>query len=391
MPQFVERRGIRIGFIAVSVVVLVALVELCSFGAGRVLQSRFKMYSAPVMQPAAAVKTYGEYLALRDQRLGWPSTAPDTTGAYDAAGARPSPAFPDPRAAADRVTVFGDSYAAGSEVDDTAAWGNQLALLAGSRVGNFGVPGYGTDQAYMRYLARAADPAPVVILTHLSEGIMRNLTRNWDLITHASHYAMKPRFVLDDRGALLEVPLMAVSESEYRRSVGLESPFLPIPDENFQPGGAAGVTGLAFPYSVAVLRNMAGYQMRSLFARRPDFAEFYQRGHPLRGLEISTAILQAFQETARGRGQVPLVVLFATRHDLAHQRKTGAFPYQNLVDDLNRLQVDHLDFGPILARHIGDKGVPGFFKPLGHYNEEVNKLLADAVYDVLLARGGLTR
>ena len=57
MPQLVERRGIRIGFIAAFAVLLAALVELCSFGAGRVLQSRFKMYSAPVMQPAAAVKT----------------------------------------------------------------------------------------------------------------------------------------------------------------------------------------------------------------------------------------------------------------------------------------------------------------------------------------------
>lgn len=391
MPQLVERRGIRIGFIAAFAVLLAALVELCSFGAGRVLQSRFKMYSAPVMQPAAAVKTYGEYLALRDQRLGWPSTAADTTGAYDAAGARPSPAFPDPRASADRIAVFGDSYAAGSEVDDTAAWGNQLALRAGARVGNFGVPGYGTDQAYMRYLARTADPAPVVILTHLSEGIVRNLTRNWDLITHASHYAMKPHFVLDDRGGLVEVPLMAVSESEYRRSVGLDAPFLPIPDENFQPGGAAGVTDLAFPYSIAVLRNMAGYQMRSLFARRPDFATFYQRGHALRGLEISTAIVQAFQQTARARGQTPLVVLFATRHDLGHHRKTGKFPYENLVDDLNRLRIDHLDFGPILARHVGDGHIPGFFMPLGHYNAAVNTLLAESVFASLQARGALSR
>jgi hypothetical protein len=269
-------------------------------------------------------------------------------------------------------------------VDVEHGWGNALARRIGARVGIYGVPGYGTDQAYLRYL-QTPDTAKAVVLTHLSEDIVRNLTRNWDLFTGMGYYALKPRFVLDAAGKLAEVPLPQLSETEYRRAAGIDRPLLPMAQENFQPGGPAGVTALQFPFSLSVIRNLGSYQMRSLFERRPNYAEFYDKGHPLQGVPITAAILSAFQAEARKRGQRPLVVLLATRHDLAYFRKSGKWIYATLAEALRDAGVDFLDFGPVLAHHAGERDINAFFKPLGHYNEEVSELLARTVQAALQA------
>ena len=387
--DFEAQPGKRRLFIAILVVAGLALMELASFAVGSFLVRKYKMYEPPVIQHSDRVKTYADYLRLRDPQLGWPFPVEFGGDFFDSSGARYCAAFRDPAKSPNRVALFGDSYAAGSEVDDEHAWGNQLALRIGSRVGIFGVPGYGTDQAYLRYLSMKSDPSKVVVLTHLSEDIVRNIMRDWDLYTHLGYYGLKPRFTLDANGVLTLVPLPQLTEQEYRRSVGLESPFLPMEHESFQPGGPTGVTTLAFPYTVSLLRNMASYQVRALLARRPDYAEFYTKGHPLAAMEITAKILESFQDEARRRGQYPLVVLLATRHDIAYVRRTGKWTYAPLAEELRRAHVNFIDFGPTLLKHMGERPVTEFFKPLGHYNEDVSKVLADTVYETLKSQGQL--
>jgi len=379
-------------FIAIGLLILFAFAELLTYASGRFLQSKYRMYAVPVVpQQSETTRSYADYLKVRDPRLGWPYRVNFGGSVYDSSGARNSPAFPDPAASANAIALFGDSFAYGAEVDDEHAWGNQLARQIGARVGNFGVPGYGTDQAYLRFLSMDKDPAPVVILTHLSEDIVRMLTRDWDLLQEQSYYDFKPRFVLNPDGSLREVPLPNVSEQEYRHSVGIETPVLPMEYENFQPGGAAGATRLSFPFTLALLRNLGSYQMRALFARRPDYMEFYQRGHPLHGLEISAKIFEAFSATARQRGKTPLVILLANRQDIGYFHRTHTWTYANLVQALDAAHVDYIDFGPTLLSYIGDRPIPDFFAPLGHYNDAVNKLLADTVHAALRSRNLVPR
>ena len=98
------------------------------------------------------------YLSTRDPVTGWPGTAPSDR--HDPSGSRPVPAFPTP--GEERVWLYGDSFVYANEVDDADAWGNQLSLKLNRRVANFGIPGYGTDQAYLRFKNTANDRAGVV-------------------------------------------------------------------------------------------------------------------------------------------------------------------------------------------------------------------------------------
>ena len=97
------------------------------------------------------------------------------------------------------ISLYGDSFTFGAEVAPEAAWGNVVTERLGCRVDNYGVPGYGTDQAYVyfrRQHQQAVDTAPVVIMSHLSENIVRNITQDYSLLYQAE-VALKPRFVTD--------------------------------------------------------------------------------------------------------------------------------------------------------------------------------------------------
>ena len=97
------------------------------------------------------------------------------------------------------------------------AWGNLLTARLGCRVDNYGVIGYGTDQAYLYFKyhhEHGLDRAPVVILSHLSENIVRNITQDLGFI-YQMPLALKPRFVLEPSGALRLVPMPRLTPADY--------------------------------------------------------------------------------------------------------------------------------------------------------------------------------
>ena len=132
--------------------------------------------------------------------LGWEGPRQELTEA----GYRRSPAgdgFGSPC-----VSLYGDSFTFGAEVSSTAAWGNRLAERLGCRVDNYGVVGYGTDQAVLRFLETPGDASPFVILSHMAENIARNVNQDRTLI-YGSGIALKPRFELTTTGIrLVKVP-----------------------------------------------------------------------------------------------------------------------------------------------------------------------------------------
>lgn len=149
------------------------------------------------------------YFRARDPVLGW--TAND---AADASGARPSPAFPAPGNAC--VSVYGDSFAWSTGASsDATAWPNILARMLGCRVSNYGVWGYGIDQAYLRFLQNAQDEAPVVILVIFPHDVLRNLTGNFGFLSPESGMlTLKPAFRLDAAGELELIPPLVLTEAQ---------------------------------------------------------------------------------------------------------------------------------------------------------------------------------
>src|SRR5262245_31591469 len=73
------------------------------------------------------------------------------------------------------VSSYGDSFTQGIEVDDGSTWQAHLARHSGSWVQNFGVMGYGPDQAlrYLQHNLERGDRVPIVILGAMPENLNR--------------------------------------------------------------------------------------------------------------------------------------------------------------------------------------------------------------------------
>jgi hypothetical protein len=132
-----------------------------------------------------------------DDQLGWP--APNTTiyGPPDASGAKINADCPEIDKAC--VSAFGDSFIWGDEVPPADGWIEQLSRKLGCRVSNYGVSGYGTDQAFIRFRRMKNANAPVVLLGIFADDIIRNLNQYRAFIGFSLEpYWVKGRFILDE-------------------------------------------------------------------------------------------------------------------------------------------------------------------------------------------------
>src|SRR5262249_25640993 len=137
----------------------------------------------------------------------------DAAGRAIGLAPRPDTAFVGDRAPC--VSVYGDSFTLGGA--DDATYPHHLAVALGCPAANFGVGGYGSDQALMLFRAqRGLDRAPVAVLGHRSENVRRNVTQSQRLLYPASRLRFKPRFLLAGR-ELRWVPSPVDSAADYER------------------------------------------------------------------------------------------------------------------------------------------------------------------------------
>lgn len=382
-----DSRVRNVAFRLVIVLVVVAAVEAGSFAALAYLSSRQYVYKVPRVTHELS---YDTRLRIGDPFLGWPlkegRDAPG--GAYrDREGARRVPAFPNPGSGPACVSMYGDSFVESYEVDAEHAAANLLARALDCRVANFGQGGYGTDQAYLRYLRNVDDRAGVVILGHMLENIRRNLGRNRDLVSGGRDYNLKPRFILGSGNALVLVPMPVLTEEEYERTIGQRLPLLPLVHESFQPGGELVGPMPAFPFSVSLMRNIGNYGIRArIRGHYSAAAQFYEPDHPTGALQLTFAILQAFHRDAKLRGQDGRVLLLPAREDLTYHQRTGVWVHRALLELLDRERIPYMDFAPYLSSQR-DLDLEAYFTRAGHYNDRGDALLAQFLARELRRRG----
>ena len=329
--------------------------------------------------PLRITETYEGYMARHNRRLGWNSLRENV----DAEGSRPIPAFYDPKRTTSCVSLYGDSFIEGFGVADELAWSNVLSGLLNCRVANYGVSGYGTDQAYLRFLDNHKDQAHVVILGFLSENLMRNVNQLRNLISSSTACSLKPRFVVNDQGQLTLVPIPPLTKKEYDDLK--RTPELILTHEFFLPGGLSGYQKMAFPYTWGLIK-LFPILYKNLVLHRPTYYDFYQPGHPSQAVEVTVGIMEEFSRDARKRGKQPLVLIIPTHFDVAHYRKVGKWVYQPLIDILVKKRLAFIDVGPKFVQYVGNANVETLYSPKtqNHLNERGNWLLAQTVYDYLI-------
>jgi len=322
------------------------------------------------------------YLAERDPVLGWPPHASFGSKRLDVSGARVLPAFP--RIGNACVSAYGDSFVFADEVDDVSAWPNQLALKLGCRVANYGVNGYGTDQAYLRFTSMRDDEASVAILGYFSDDIIRNVNQLRNLVSPTADIGLKPRYVIGAAGELQLIPIESPSPDQLKEIMASPGKFLH--NEYFVPDGPSGLVSESFPYISTTVRSLWSYKIHAALRRESPYAAFYRENHPSQALEISRRILLMFAQEARRRGKQPLIVFFPSEDDLVASQKGAPWLYQPLLDDLRRAGQPYLNLGTNLVARLNGRHPRALFG-IVHFKEEGNFAIAEAVHQALVPFG----
>ena len=231
-------------------------------------------------------------------------------------------------------------------------WIEQLSRKLGCRVANYGVPGYGTDQAYLRFMRMTQDEASVTLLGIHPENVIPNVNQYRGFIGFDPTPAvLKGRFVLDAEGRLEWIDRPRIDEDGFLNL--LRDPASVLPHEYLLPDTRDGPVTLRFPYALALARVAVLPRLRVRITDRPSWADFYRADHASGALALTTAMVEAFANEAEHRGKRPLVVMLPGASSFRARAKFGEPEYAPLLAALAARQIEVFDPGPALLVALG--------------------------------------
>jgi len=366
-------RLVRFTGVIIIFLIVVVMVEVAAFFYTTYLAKRYGiLFYLPQI-----TEDYTTYAARLNPRLGWPSLQALAIEREDRLGTG-SQANPDAGSYGEfPISAYGDSFTAGFGVKPEQAWSSLLGARLGCRLANYGVPGYGTDQAYLRFHDQREDKAGIVFLGVLSENIQRNVNQFRNFLIPSDQCQTKPRFVLDNQGRLKLVPLPHLTRENYDDFI--KNPDRYLKDDYFAPGGPSGAQKLGFPYAWSIIKAHKFFYDRYVRGYK-SYLQFYQPDHPSGAFPLTMAIIRQFVSEAQARGQHPLVLIFPTDEDFRVYH--DAFIYEPLVRALKKENIEYVDLGAEILKRLGGRSYLDLF--LGgqyhHFNEAGNRLVAEIIH-----------
>jgi hypothetical protein len=293
-----------------------------------------------------------------------------------------------------RISVFGPSFA---HADDVTLHDSWPYLLEHSQpnleVMNWGVGGYGTDQAFLRYVTQGAAYQPhVVLIAYEEDNLRRNVNRYRPFVHAQTGLPLtKPVYVLEGDGLrLLDNPfatladLRAAATGDPQRFLDLtcEHDFFCV-RERYQPHALDRLS------AYRLLRTLAfDVSHRGQLPYLTTWAQSYADPHIT---EVTARLLETFVRTVREDGATPVVLFFAYRPTFEDAAAGKPVVYQALVDRLRSSGTQALDLTPeFVAANAGSDDFTGYFAPGGHYNEAGNHVVSQAVRRTLCRKNLLT-
>ncbi len=321
-------------------------------------------------------------IGVFDPELGWtwrPSSVSEEGIHIDAIGARgPREYQPRPPPGTRRALFFGNSFTFGDEIPDGATFQSILENIAPRfEALNFGVSGYGTDQALLRYrhLGRELG-GEIVAIGILLENIGRNVNRYrplWN--TRTGFCVTKPRFVLDERGDLSLVPQPYATREELQRSILDGSVIEEIGEHEYWHDRPQVWTG-----RLSSLARIAAAWF-AYHERTPQLLWQDPRGEPFR---VTVAILETFQREALEDGaRLAPVLIFPTKDDLKNHALPGKPYWSAFLRELERRGVAFIDLIPPIAARVRELGEDPMRSSLyhgGHLSKVGNAIVAREIY-----------
>lgn len=339
---------------------------------------QLKPYRLPVNRARDLVASYQQGLAqaamLYDPDLGW-VPAPGRKGVnpsgFNSTLAEPTKDHPGKL----RVAVFGASY--------TRGWWKELENRLSSRgaeVLDFGVGGYGLDQAYLRWKKQGRDYNPdVVVLGCCLQTIFDNLNM-LRLVRHprTGMPFAKPRFILaDDRLELVNAPTPDPTQIA-RVLSGLNAWQLLAYERFYVPADYVDTLWRSSRFLALAEAKVGSFNselLRLVSSQRSIPSRFFRPGEE--PVELALKLIEAFKADVESRGAKFLFVNLPTSGDLAWFKARGEFSYATLYSAVQqRARVVKVEDG--LMEALAGREIDSLFSD-GHYDSELQAVVAEAI------------
>jgi hypothetical protein len=274
-----------------------------------------------------------------------------------------------------RVAAFGDSFVYSNEVNTQDSWASLLEnRYPDIEILNYGVGGYGVDQAYLRYLHEGKDLSPDLILIGFIRDDITRVVNVYRRFRSTQEVPLtKPRFGLDrsERLVHLASPLRV---SDYEKLLEEPSRVAALGKYDYWYDSAIYRNPL-YDYS-ALVRIVTGIGIR--VANRLGSGRLIRDGvlnSQSEAFRVQLALFRNFVDSARARGARPVILLFPDREDILGpaERPSALDPLRRSLQDH---QLEYLDLREAFRaqNHVRRENL---FMPGGHYSPEGNLIVAE--------------
>jgi hypothetical protein len=268
-----------------------------------------------------------------------------------------------------------------NEVADADAWPAQIESHWRAEVLNYGVGGYGTDQAFLRFRTEGTRLRPhVFVIGFTSMMATRVVSRYRRFQEPGDGPWFKPRFVLEGE-ALRLIPAPVASREDAERLLA-------------NPAAVAEIGSGDFWYNRAMFEHppyrwSATYRFLSCswfrIQRRHFSRNRVSKDRALNpeseSFKILMRIFQDFAVAVRARGAEPAALMLPARGDLHAYASRGRAPYHTLRSRLEDSGLSVIDAADALT--ASSASLDELFAPLGHYSAMGNQIVAKALAQAL--------
>ncbi len=368
--------------LAVSIVY--GFIELSAFGGLILIHKYHRLKYEPVdilsQEHADIIKTFLEkntnYIQF-SSTLGWSIKSNGYSNPYRAnsSGIRSDKEYePNPPPGVVRITTFGDSFTHGSNVGNKDTW--QAIMESGDsklEVINFGVGGFGLDQAYLRYLhEEIIYKSQFVLIGFMAEHIYRNVNSYRPFFHPETRLPFaKPRFVIkNEKLSLVSNPMRTLEDY---RTLLTQSPSVlsQLGANDFFYQNRRYVSNIADCSPTVRLGKIAIQEAMNKISANKNIVVNLRYNEDSEAFIVTKQIFDEFYQAVLKNNSKPIILIFPRQRDVDDYRKYKIKVYSPLLSYFDSVGYKYIDLMDVFETVAVEKSFNGHYSPYG------NKLVAE--------------
>ncbi len=279
-----------------------------------------------------------------------------------------------------RISTFGDSFTQCADVKNNETWQSIMENYNSNiEVLNFGVSGFGLDQAYLRYLEDGRKyQSHIVLIGFMTENIKRNVNTYRPFYYPGTGFPLtKPRFLVKDESLFL-IPNPIKRLHDYKM-------LLLHPRDTLSKLGAndyyykRGYASSTFDLSPTV--KMVTILMQK-FNKKSHDEDIIINGRYNKNSEafmVTKKIFDEFYNTSITDQSIPIILVFPKRVDIELYRRKKQKRYSALLKYFDSIGYQYID----LLGAFDNADIEDLFTEHWHYSPLANKLVAKYILNYM--------